>query len=482
MSLLLKISIFLTFWYLFYILFLRKETFFNTIRLYFLIGILLSFAVPTITIPIYVVKQAKEISNNNSSNVILLDKTPNVRQNNKAFNFSRIISYVYVIGVLFFTLKLILEIFSLIKIINKGKKYKEKNVCFVELNTPISPFSVFNYLIFSKNNYSKSEFKKIIAHEKIHIKQYHTIDLFLANITTTILWFLPMAWLYKKHLQENLEFIADKSVVSKFNKKEYQYLLLKSSISKYPFALSNNFYQSLIKKRIIMLQKTNSQKVNQFKILFVLPLIALFLFSFNSKEVIVQNHKTANKQPVSKTKNKEFKGYNVAILKNTTDKELATIEKDFSKKNKIDFSIFGVRRNVKGEIIAIKLKGKTKVSTVDYNYNSNDKPISTIFLLYDKDKDDIVFTEVDYKMNEHNAVKVNTMYTAKGKVNYRNNAQTKKLEISDKSTSGSIKYQDKTYFYIIKNGKYTFYNRYGDEVPKNLVNKLIKALQDFNKN
>jgi len=94
---------------------------------------------------------------------------------------------------------------------------------------------------------------------------------------------------YKKRLQENLEFLADKHTVNQYDKKEYQYLLLKESIKEYPFALSTNFYQSLIKKRIIMLQKSKSKKVNQLKYLLLVPVLTLFLYSFNTKEISISS-------------------------------------------------------------------------------------------------------------------------------------------------------------------------------------------------
>ncbi len=295
MIFLLKASIFISIWYLFYLIFLQRETFFTAIRWYFIIGIIFTFLIPKVAIPIYIEKESKpfpkvEIVNNAQNQSVKTVIIPE-KEKNKSINFFKKITLIkgftvlYFLGVLMFSIKLVMELLSLLNLLYKGKKTKKENVIFVEIPFFIAPFSVFNYLFYSKTEFTKTELEKIIAHEKIHIKQFHTLDLILANITTILLWFLPFAWLYKKKLQENLEFIADKNTINKFNKKEYQYLLLKASTTKYPFALSNNFYQSLIKKRIIMLHKTNSKTLNQVKFLLMLPFVAIFLFSFNTKKI-----------------------------------------------------------------------------------------------------------------------------------------------------------------------------------------------------
>ena len=101
--------------------------------------------------------------------------------------------------------------------------------------------------------------EQIIAHEKVHANQYHSIDILLTQLACVVLWFNPFIWLYNKDLKQNLEFSADHDTVNNaVCKKAYQYTLLKTSVPTYQLALSNNFYNSLIKKRIVMLQKSKS--------------------------------------------------------------------------------------------------------------------------------------------------------------------------------------------------------------------------------
>src|SRR5690606_37026592 len=121
----------------------------------------------------------------------------------------------------------------------------------------------------------------IITHEKTHANQYHSIDILLTQLSCIVLWFNPFIWFYNKDLKQNLEFIADKTTLKQNHcKKSYQYTLLKTSIPSHQMALSNNFYNSLIKKRIVMLHKSKSKKINQLKYALVIPVVALFLMGF----------------------------------------------------------------------------------------------------------------------------------------------------------------------------------------------------------
>ncbi|GAA0725291.1 hypothetical protein GCM10009430_30700 [Aquimarina litoralis] len=96
----------------------------------------------------------------------------------------------------------------------------------------------------------------------------------------------PLSWLYKKSLQQNLEFIADQEATRDLSSiKDYQLTLVKVSATNYS-SITNNFYQSLIKKRIVMLNKKESNHRNLWKTTIILPLLSLFLWSFNTKTEI----------------------------------------------------------------------------------------------------------------------------------------------------------------------------------------------------
>jgi hypothetical protein len=109
-----------------------------------------------------------------------------------------------------------------------------------------------------------------------------------------------LVWLYKKAIVQNLEFIADSEASKNLSdKKAYQLTLLKITTHENCVAITNHFYQSLIKKRIIMLNKNQSDKRNSWKYVTILPLLGAFLFLFQVK--IVAQEKVTKSEPIDLT-------------------------------------------------------------------------------------------------------------------------------------------------------------------------------------
>jgi murein DD-endopeptidase MepM/ murein hydrolase activator NlpD/cell division protein ZapA (FtsZ GTPase activity inhibitor) len=295
--------------YIFYRLFLQRETFFQSIRVYFIIGILASFILPLIIIPIYIEYEpiiTKEIINDSFpilENIPKKEAIANFETIKEPFNWMLLISRLYVIGILIFLIKLSIELLSLMSLIYKSKKRKVGKYTFVETKKELSPFSFFNYIVCNKSQFNSDELKDIITHEEVHVLQKHSLDILLIQLLVIMQWFNPFVWLYKKDTQQNLEYIADKVAQEKSNtKKTYQYLLLKTSITTNPFALSNNFFNSHLKKRIMMLQKSQTKRLNQLKYVLLLPLIAVFLYAFNTKKVYVPKEDTYSFKSIEKNK------------------------------------------------------------------------------------------------------------------------------------------------------------------------------------
>lgn len=378
-----KSSIILSLFYLVYILFLAKETFFQGIRLYFWIGTLATFILPLIEIKrtIFVDAIALPVSSglNNPSAPI---QTP--------FDWNGILMIVYFIGLVLLTSLLTLRLISLFRLIANEKKNKLDNYFWIKTNKEVGPFSFFKYIITGNQPFDTNEFQQILLHEKAHVKEWHSLDVLMANLVSIIFWFNPIAWLYKKEIQKNLEFIADDFTISSVgNKKDYPYLLLKSVPAK-PYPFTTQFYDSTIKKRITMLHKTRSKKVNQWKFLTVLPLLGLFLFTLNIKTV-AQN-KTA---PI--TIQEEL---SVEIISKDFTRTQFTALQERLKSEGIEFKFSKLRYNNKNEIIGIEISAKSSTGNkVNLSQNST-TPISPIRISWD-DKGKLALGNVHATSENH---------------------------------------------------------------------------------
>ncbi|WP_185956499.1 M56 family metallopeptidase [Changchengzhania lutea] len=427
MEYLLKVSALTIIFYTCYKVFLERDTFFESNRWFLLLGLLSAFVIPFYIIPNYIEYTPVATSNYSFNEV--------TAETNKEsfFNFTNLLLGIYISGVIVFAIRFLIQLKSLVKLFYRNTSIKQDGFKLIETRQAESPFSFFHYIVYNPKDYSSTELNQILMHEKVHAQQYHSIDNLFSQICCILLWFNPLIWLYNNNLKQNLEFIADQTAHNNAEcKKSYQYTLLKSSIPNYQLALTNNFYNSLIKKRIVMLHKSKSKKINQLKYALVLPLVALFLMGFNTQDIYVKKENTAGslksqppivkiersnklisddvpiiensndfvptpiksrvstKQskvitPVKTPLKKEIE--TVIIIKGMTDAELANISKNF-KKLDVTLTFKGIKRNGSGDITAIKINVQSKSSQTNY-YSDSDKPINPIQISFNKENNSI---------------------------------------------------------------------------------------------
>lgn len=289
---LLKTSAIVAIFYLIYLVFLQRETFFENNRWFLLMGLFIAFLLPFLVIPIYIEREALDVSG------LVFTTTNPTEITEKPFNVLDYLPIIYGLGILFFTIRFLIQFASLVSVILRNKPKKTGVYKLIESNSHIAPFSFFNWIVYNPASFNTTELEQIMTHEKVHANQKHSFDILLVHLSCIVLWFSPFIWLYSKILKQNLEFIADKETATQAACiKTYQYTLLKASMPKHQIALSNNFYNSSIKKRIVMLHKSKSKKINQLKHACIIPVLGLFLMSFNTYEVYVDNLEVQLEKP-----------------------------------------------------------------------------------------------------------------------------------------------------------------------------------------
>jgi hypothetical protein len=128
-----------------------------------------------------------------------------------------------------------------------------------------------------------------VDHETVHVQQKHTIDVLITEVICILNWYNPFAWLIKKAVRENLEFIADEAVIRKgIDKKNYQYLLLKVT-GDIPSSISSSFKFSSLKNRIVMMNTSKTSRFHLFKFVLLVPMIMLLLLAFRNRKEMTEN-------------------------------------------------------------------------------------------------------------------------------------------------------------------------------------------------
>ena len=328
MEYLLKASAVIILFYLCFNLFLKKETFFEHNRWFLLIGLIVALVFPFIVIPIYIPIEPISISETANALYENVNNITTTTQTNTTFEWLNLILVIYSIGLCALFIQFILQFGSLILLLIRNPKNKDGIYTYVIVENKISPFSFFKWIVYNPENYTTDELQLILIHEKVHAKQMHSLDILFTQLACVIFWFNPLIWLYRKEVRQNLEHIADfKTQTISKDEKEYQRLLLKTSVSNHKISLSNNFYNSLIKERIVMLKKSRSNKKKQIRYLFIIPLLAGLLMSMNTEKIYVEDSALTSNESTSKIF--EEISQKATLKPDNLNKE----EKDFKKKS-----------------------------------------------------------------------------------------------------------------------------------------------------
>ena len=377
---LLKSNALIALFFLAYHFLVRKETFFNTNRWFLLSGLLTSVA-----LPVYFFKKIiwieKPIINrqnlvvNSPQGSFPLQNTPIV----EAFDWTQLICISYGIIAAVLVIKIIFNLASLYRMLYKKQVVKNDGFRLVKVNENIAPFSFFKYIVFNPDLYSTGELRSILLHEQIHSKQKHSVDVLLAELFCAVFWFNPFMWYYKKAITQNLEYIADQKAIEQIeDKKSYQHALLKVVSNKNCLPITNNFYQSLIKKRIVMLNKNQSQKRNSWKYAIVIPALIGFVFLFQikteAKEKFNSENRTTRLEKLSVTEK--------IWTKNTTDNQFRADVEIMAASN-IIFDFTNILRNSKNEITSITISFSDELGNNSSNTFTNQNGIKPIHFIRD---------------------------------------------------------------------------------------------------
>ncbi|UGS24612.1 M56 family metallopeptidase [Flavobacterium channae] len=371
--------------YLMYVLFLRKETFFNSNRWYLITGLLLSLVLPLITFTKTIWIEPTPLPEVYKDAIPLTYNQTEIPKETVSIDWSIILSSAYIVIAILILVKIGIELIAFFGKIQKHNKLKNEAYTLVETNINENPFSFFRYIVINKNMFTDEEIEHILTHESIHVNQKHSFDVLLGKLFCAFFWGNPIIWLYRKSMLQNLEFIADNETFQQIeNKYAYQKTLLKVVTHQHSLGITNQFYQSLIKKRIVMLNTNQSNKRNAWKYATILPLLVGFFVMFQI-ETVAQ----VKEIKIEESNYTVSSSYSSVLTKNSTDKEIKELEKTFSdEKQKLIIS--DIKRNKNDEIIEIKLEFSSKKNSKSKNIKivKGDKPILPIKIFIKEDKND----------------------------------------------------------------------------------------------
>lgn len=293
---------------IFYKLLLQQETFFRLNRFVLLACMLLAFTLPLLPVPQQLSFRKMPASQSVTMEAAAARQATVVQaaekvtpstviagvEKNSSINFHQVMQwlvYLYWFGVIVFAANFFMQLVLLLYKAYSKPAIKDGPFRIVEINGDKAPCSFGNNIFINPEKYDWETYSQVLLHEKIHIQQKHTLDLLLAEMVLIFQWFNPFAWQWRKELENNLEFFTDNTLLQQaaVEKESYQLSLLKVAAPHFPLSLTTNYNQSLLKKRLLMMNAKKSNVHTIWKYFFLLPLMVLFVCLFNEPVVNSQN-------------------------------------------------------------------------------------------------------------------------------------------------------------------------------------------------
>ena len=283
---LLKSGILLFVFYAVYKILLENEKMFRFNRAYLLLSMVFSLIIPL---------QLFSIGSlfSNKINVVQLEGIV-IRTNAKVLeklSYDQIIMYIfaviYIVIAIVLTVRFLLNLYSFYRNIKNNKKQIINDQKVVLVKESILPHSFWNFIFINVEEFENGKIpSELIAHEKAHLEQKHTLDILFIEILQILFWFNPLIILYRKAIKLNHEFLADEAVNKLFESVSvYQNLLLDIASNKTNIALASNINYLITKKRFLMMTKQTSPIKVILKVFTVTIVSTLLLLVFSTKTV-----------------------------------------------------------------------------------------------------------------------------------------------------------------------------------------------------
>ena len=293
-------------------------------------------------------------------------------------------------------LRMLVQLAVVCRLARRGRKVEWHGVRVLAVEGDNVPFSFFRWIFVQPGNHSEGELEEILAHEQAHVCQWHSLDVVVSELLCCLFWFNPAVWLAKRCVRQNLEFLADRAVVhSGFDRKNYQYHLLRLSYGVNIGQIVNNFNVSPLKKRIMMMNKKKSRHAGALKYALLLPVAGLLVLSANAEAVAetaenVVAHWTADEGPVRMT--------GVVVDENGKPLPGVTVV--------IKGSMLGMATDAEGRFEIVSPEGKTLVftyvgrKTQEVAFDAGTTDIKVVMPVEDVELNPLVAADVESILNQ----------------------------------------------------------------------------------
>ena len=393
----LQVNVGLLVFYLLYRGLLARDTFLGMRRLYWWAAWVLAFLYPLVELGVWgrteTPLQVVMADYAEAMTVVVSAVAP---EEAATWSWQDGVALLWVAGASALLLRMLVQLAVVCRLARRGRKVEWHEVRVLAVEGDNVPFSFFRWIFVQPDRHSEGELEEILAHEQAHVRQWHSLDVVVSELLCCLFWFNPAVWLAKRCVRQNLEFLADRAVVhSGFDRKNYQYHLLRLSYGVNIGQIVNNFNVSPLKKRIMMMNKKKSRHAGALKYALLLPVAGLLVLSANAEAVAetaenVVAHWTADDGQVRMT--------GVVVDENGKPLPGVTVV--------IKGSMLGVATDAEGRFEIVSPEGKTLVftyvgrKTQEVAFDAGTTDIKVVMPVEDVELNPLIAADVESILNQ----------------------------------------------------------------------------------
>ncbi|GAB2604912.1 M56 family metallopeptidase [Spirosoma areae] len=382
-----------------YFVLLRRETFFGANRLALWLGLTAALILPLVELPDWRPQPVRTVMHR-TAQVIVPNVLPNAAEPQSgvtitfpdgrtfpAFQKHRVpvgwswqegLISLYIVGVLWLLIRLVRQLISVKNLIWQSTHEPYDGFTLVQTEAVTSPFSFFNWVVLNSEQHTPDELEQILRHERVHVREWHSLDMLGAELVCIVFWFNPAAYLFRHLLHQTLEFSADRAVLAEgVDVKLYQYNLLKVSLLGGQSVITNHFSGPALRQRIRMINRRRSYQINCLR--YGLLFLAVFTVAFACQLV----HTDSSHKYIRQSSDVFFS----IITAETSNQDLDTLRQELIRRN-IKLDITKLIRLANGHIqqLTVNLQVPKPGHPMDANVGSSvgQSPIPAIGLRCDK--------------------------------------------------------------------------------------------------
>jgi len=286
-----RASLYLAIFYAFFLLVMRRTSFFRFNRIALLLGTVACHLLPLLRLRTVILPESFSVQ------VGELEMMDVAEAASAPFPW---IPVLYAAGV---TAILVLSLVSMARtrrIIRSGSQEPCDGCRLTLVDRDVPSFSWGRNVVMSRADYEK--YPAILGHELQHVQNRHSLDILLMTAVAAVHWFNPLVWIARAELKLLHEYEADEGLIRKgIDATSYQLLLVRKAVGEQRFSLANGFNHAKLKQRITMMHKKQTPARVRFAYVAVLPILAATMFVCNPARarIVSSDNATLAEAPVN---------------------------------------------------------------------------------------------------------------------------------------------------------------------------------------